>query len=136
MRPVSTTDRNGVPWSHYVRVVEFVDPDPVPLHLPPIHVARRVLFDGHIAPCTIRDSDAAVVDLSARGGTVLTLHVHQDDVQVGVTYPDGSYVPHMLGDRYVCTPAERGWDWQPVDPDNPDDPWWVVTLYVAEVHAR
>jgi len=125
-----------MPWSEYVRRIDFVDRQPPGPEDAPIHVLTSpVLFDGAIAPCRIA-KEGITVDLSGRGGTIVTLWVHRDDVQVGGVEEDGTYTPHLLGDRRVCTPVGDGWEWAPVNPEDPDDEWMVVSLYVAEVHVR
>lgn len=128
-------DREGVPWSEYVHKVEFVDANPPATEEAPVHVVKRVLFDGVMAPCMIH-KDGITVDLSSHDGTVVTLNVHRDDVQVGSIEDDGTYTPWLIGGRRVLTPTGEGWEWTPVDPDDPDDPFICCSFFVAEVHVR
>jgi hypothetical protein len=128
------TDKNGHPWTEYVRVVEFVDGTPVAPDAPPCHGTSHVLFNGAVAPCRLR-TDSVTVDLGKREGTVVTLLAHRDDVQIGHNEGD-TYVPHLLGGMHVLTPVEEGWKWEPEDPEDTSNPWTVVSFYVAEVHAR
>ena len=133
---VAHFDREGTSWSEYVRRIDFVDRDPAGPDSPPIHVLTSpVLFDGVIASCQIA-KEGITVDLSGHDGTVVSLWVHKDDVQIGGTDDDGNYTPFLLGDRRVCTPTGEGWEWVPVDPDDDDNPWIAVAIFVAEVHVR
>lgn len=125
-------DRDGTVWDRYVRRVEFLDADPVRPDEPPVHVVRRVLFDGVLAPASIR-KDGMTVDLSGDGGTVVTLHAHRDDVQIGNEEP---YRPWLIGGRHVLTPLGKGWEWVPVDRDDPENPYVVCSFYVAEAIVR
>jgi len=126
-----TEDDYGTPWSEYVRKIEFVDAEPPGPKDAPVHVMRRVLFDGVISPAII-DPDGMTVDVGSHDATVVTMHVHKDDVQIG-HMEDGKYVPHLIGGRRVCTPVGEGWAWVPVEKDSD---WIVCSFYVAEVHAR
>lgn len=124
-------DRYGEPWSEYVRKIEFIDRDPSTPDAAPVHVlSAPVLFDGVMAPCQI-SKEGITIDLGGPGPTIVTLWVHEDDVQIG-----NETTPHLLGGRHVCTPIGEGWDWVPVDPEDDDNPWMAVALYVAEVHVR
>lgn len=126
---VPTTASDGTPWSHYVRRVDLLDRDPQGPEQPPVHVlSKPVLFDGVIAPAGIA-KEGIVIDVGL-GGTVVTMHVRHEDVQIG---SEGT--PWTIGGRRVITPVGHGWDWVPVDPDDPEG-WIVCSIYVAEVVIR
>lgn len=129
-------DRWGVGWSEYVRKVEFLDAALPKDDEPPVSVVRRVLFDGAPAPARIIP-DAVTIDLSGYAGTVVTLHVDADDVQIGcIADDDSSSTPWLIGGRRVLVPVEPGWDWQPLDPSDPKCQIIVCSFYVAEVHVH
>lgn len=132
--PVVKEGRDRVPYAEYVRVVEFPDRNPPGPDDAPVHVlCAPVLFDGVMAPAAIA-KEGITVDVGD-GGTIVTLHVLAEDVQVGSTDPEEEFVPHLIGGRHVLTPVGEGWDWVPVDPDRPEG-YIACSIYVAEVHVR
>lgn len=135
-QPMPRSDDFGIPWIEYVRKIEFVDAQPPGPSDPPCHSMRDVLLDGALAPFHV-DLDNVTVDLGMRAGTVVTMHVSTEHVQMPEWDEDGVYVvPHLLAGRHVLTPVGEGWAWEPQDPDDPDNPYTVVSFYAAEVHAR
>lgn len=129
-----TEDRNGTPYRDYVRKVEITDRNPQGPEQAPCHIfCGPVLFDGVMAPAQIA-KDSVTIDLGD-GGTVVTMHVLAEDVQVGGLDDDGVYTPHLIGGRHVMTPVGEGWSWVPVDPEDPEG-FIACSFYVAEVHVR
>ena len=128
-------DREGVPWSEYVRTIEFVDATPPSPEEAPVHGTTHVLLDG-VATAARIDRDNITVDLGITEPTVVTLPVHRDDVQIGGIDEDGAYTPWLIGGRRVCTPVGEGWAWIPTDPDDPQCEWIECSIFVAEVHIR
>lgn len=132
--PVPHEGRDGTPWSEYVRKIEFIDRNPQAPDEAPIHVlSAPVLFDGVMAPATVA-KDNITIDVSHEG-TIVTMHVWHEDVQIGTTATEEPYVPHLIGGRHVLTPVGEGWGWVPVDPEDPEG-FIACSLYVAEVHVR
>lgn len=129
--PLPKFDRDGVPWSEYVRCVEFIDRNPQAADEAPIHVLGYVEFDGVATTARVAKT-GVTVDLGD-GGTVVTMQVWHEDVQIGEHGEEG-FTPWLIGGRRVATPVGEGWDWVPVDDDTPE--WIVCAFYVAEVHVR
>lgn len=126
-------DRHGHPWSEYVRRIDFVDPQPPTIEQPPVHGFRDVLIDGERAPFRV-DPNGVTVDLSSRGATIVTMSVERGHVQIGEFVGNVYSTPHLLAGRRVLTPDAEGWEW--TMPDDPEDPYVLISILVAEVHAR
>lgn len=129
--PLPKFDRDGIPWTEYVRTIEFIDRNPQAPDEAPVHVLGYVAFDGVATTARVART-GITVDLGD-GGTVVTMQVWHEDVQIGNV--DGEpFVPRMIGGHRVVTPVGDGWEWVPVDEDTPE--WIVCSIYVAEVHVR
>lgn len=135
-QPIPIADRNGHPWSEYVRTVQFVDDDPVGVDAPPCHVMTGgVLLDGQYLLSGV-DPNGITVDLSPKDATIVTMPIDRTLVQIGSLGDDGVYIPHTILGRLVHTPVGDGWQWAPQDPDDPSNPYIMCSFMVAEVHVR
>lgn len=134
VEPLPKADDSGTPYADYVRKIEFLDSHPVAPDEPPVHVlGRQILLDG-VGTTAAIGKEGVTVDLG-EGGTVVTMHVWHEDVQIGTAErPSGEgHVPFLIGGRHVLTPVGEGWAWEPVDEGGE---WIVCSIYVAEVHVR
>lgn len=125
---------DGTPWSEYVRRIDLPDREPPESDEAPVHVLTApILFDGVLAPARIA-KDSVTIDLGS-GGTIVTMHVLAEDVQIGTDAGVIPYVPHLIGGRRVLSPVGEGWDWVPVDPEEPDG-LIACSIFVAKVIVR
>lgn len=132
---IPPADRNGIPWREYVRSITFLDREPRDGEQPPVHVANgRIMLDGVPLLAAI-DPNGVTIDLSPKEATIVTIPVHEDAVQIG-RVENGTYTPHLLGGRHVHTPDIEGYEWVPEDENDPNNPYVMVSIMVAEVHVQ